>query len=120
VLFTISRLGKQATPTKLAKESALAHHTIIEILSRMEKQELVKKIKDLKKKNLIRFEMTEKGYKAFEESRARKSINEVMSILTQQEKNELWSLLMKIRNKTAKQLGINEVDLYPPSDFFKQ
>ena len=116
VLHSISRLGRGATPGRIAREMFLEPHSVSDMLSRMETRGLIKKVKDLEKKNLIRIEMTENGYEAYRKSACRKSINAIMSALSQKEKLELWSLLSKIRIGEMEQRGIENTDIYPPSD----
>ena len=47
--------------------------------------------KDLYKKNLVRIEVTDKGYDLYRTSRKRKYIDSVMSVLTEEEKTVLWA-----------------------------
>ena len=116
ILHTIFRLGKQASPGKIARETFLEPHSVSATLSRMQTRGLVKKVKDLERKNLIRIEMTEEGYEVYRKSLGRKSLNLIMSVLTHGKKLELWSLLAKIRNRAVERLGLEITDIYPPSD----
>jgi MarR family transcriptional regulator for hemolysin len=61
VLFVVEATGEQATPVEISRRLLRRHHTITGILSRMEKEGLVRKTKDLERKNLIRVSLTEKG-----------------------------------------------------------
>ena len=116
ILNAVFRLGKQATPGRIAREMFLEPHSVSDMLSRMEARGLIKKVKDMERKNLIRIEMTEIGHEAYRKSACRKSINDIMSALCQEEKLELWSLLSKIRIGEMEQQGIENTDIYPPSD----
>ena len=116
VLSTIARLGADISPKTIAQELFLEHHSVSEMLSRMEKKGLIKRVKDQERKNLIRLEVTEKGYEAYRMSTVRESTNIIMSALTQKEKLELWSILSKLRKSTTEHLGVESIDPYPPSD----
>ena len=115
VMHAIIRLGMNATPIELARQSSRERHSISEQISRMEKEGLVKKIRDLNRKNLVRIELTEKGYTLFEKTVERESIEYIMEELTWKEKQKFWSLLVRLRGKTAEYLGIEDNDLFPPS-----
>ena len=116
IMHAILRLGMNATPIEIARQASRERHSISEQISRMEKEGLVRKIRDLKRKNLVRVELTEKGYELFQETVNRESIEYIMMELTWEEKQELWSLLVRLRRKTAEYLDIEDNDLFPPSD----
>ncbi|MFC2020977.1 hypothetical protein ACFLU1_04200, partial [Chloroflexota bacterium] len=85
-------------------------------LARMEKRGLIKKVKDIKRKNIVSVEVTEKGYEAYNETTSRESIKGIMTVLNNDEMVELWSHLSKIRNRTMERLGMEIEDFFPPSD----
>jgi len=116
ILHAILRLGTNATPIEIARQSSRERHSISEQISRMEKEGLVKKIRDLKRKNLVRVELTEKGRALFQETVNRESIEFIMSELTWKEQRELWSLLVKLRRRTTEYHGIDGIRLFPPSN----
>jgi len=118
VLLTVLRLGEEATPSRISRDLFLEPHSISEHLKRMEKEGLVRRVKDLERKNLVRVELTPKGVKSYNESCARESIDTMMSVLTSREQMELWRILSKLRGAALKYTGMKmkEADLYPPSN----
>ena len=60
VLFIIQAIGEKATPAEITRWLFREPHSVSGMLSRMEKQGLVRKVKDLDGKNLVRIAMTEK------------------------------------------------------------
>ena len=116
VLRIVVRVGKSVTPTEIAKQLFLESNTITEQLNRMEADGLVKRVKDLDRKNLVRIAITKKGYSLFLKIEEQESIDKIMSVLTEEEKLELWSILAKIRGRALKELGLESTDLYPPAD----
>ena len=116
VLRTILELGIQASPSKLSKRLFLELNTISEQLKRMEAVGLITKVKDSNNKNPVRIEVTEKGYELHLKTEEHKSVEDILSVLTEEERTEFWSILSKIRGQAVKQLGISQADLYPPSD----
>ena len=119
VIRVALRLGEKATPTEIARQLFLETNSISEQLRRMETDGLIRKVKDLDKKNLIRIEVSQKGYDLYRKTRKRKYIDNVMSVLTEEERTELWSILAKLRGRAVKKLGLKDMELYPPSDYSK-
>ena len=117
VLRVALRLGEKTTPAEIARQLFLEPNSVSEQLRRMETEGLIKKVKDLDKRNLVRIEVTQQGYDLYRKTRKRKYIDNVMSVLTEKEKTELWLILAKLRGQAVKKLGMNSLDLYPPSDY---
>jgi DNA-binding MarR family transcriptional regulator len=113
VLFSVSIIGNKATPAELARWLFREPHSMSELLSRMEKAGLVKKVKDLKKKNLVRIVLTEKGRKAYELSTRHDSIDNILSCLSQEELQQFEKYLHRLRDKALNELGIEYKDYYP-------
>lgn len=116
VLSTIIRLGNEATLSNIARQLVMEVHSISAQLSRMEKEGLIKKLKNPKKKNLISIKITDKGYELYQKGMERLSIHSVMSILNEEEQQNLWKITAKIRQQSMRELGRGDVILYPPSD----
>ncbi|MDD5191488.1 MAG: MarR family transcriptional regulator, partial [Dehalococcoidales bacterium] len=81
VLFTIQDIGPEATPAEISRRMVREPHSISGLLSRMEKQGLIKRVKDLPKKNMVRVTLTAKGKEAYEYSTQRAAMYEIMSVL---------------------------------------
>ena len=78
VLFIVKAINGKAingpaTPAQISRWLFREPNTVSALLDRMEKQGLVKKIKDLEKKNLIRVVITEKGEEAYQQSKEAKA-----------------------------------------------
>jgi DNA-binding MarR family transcriptional regulator len=117
VLRVALRLDKKATPTEISRQLFLETNSVSEQLRRMESEGLINRVKDLDRKNLVRIEVTEKGYDIYRKSRTRKYIDSVMSALTEEEKTQLWTLLVKLRERAVKKLDMSGMELYPPSEY---
>lgn len=107
VLFAIKAIGDEATPADIARWLFRRPHSVSGILDRMSKAGLVKKSKDLHRKNLIRISLTEEGEKAFAQALKRASIQKIISALNEDQKRQLESLLETLRNRGLKELGLN-------------
>lgn len=108
ILFTIEAIGYPATPTEISRHLLREFHSISSILSRMEKQGLVKKVNDLNRKNLVRVSMTDKGRQVYHEAARRETILKILSCLSETEGQQLESSLKKLRDEALKNLGIEE------------
>jgi DNA-binding MarR family transcriptional regulator len=116
VLFTVVRQGREATPASIARELLLEPNSISEQLTRMEKDGLVRKVKDPDKRSRVLVELTDKGCSAFYSSATFRSSRKAMSVLTAEERSTLWALLAKLRDEALEQLSMSGDDIYPPSD----
>ena len=105
-LQAIQAIGDKATPAEVSRLLCREPHTISSLLVRMEEKGLIKKTKDLDKRNLVRITLTEKGLRAYERTTERKSIHELMSALSKKEQQRLTALLEKLRSKAMEKLGI--------------
>ena len=106
VLFIVDTIKDRATPAEIARWSFRTPHSISELLTRMVKDGLVKKVKDLDRQNWVRIVMTEKGRQAYDQSSRRESIRKIMSILSDEEHEQLSQLLEKIWGVALSELGI--------------
>jgi len=116
VLLTVMRLKRLATPANISRQLFWEPHTVSEQLKSMETKGLIRRVRDLERHNLIRVEATENGLEAYRQSARWKPTRKAMSVLTKEEKLQLWALLAKIREQAMKQLGLHGSDPFPPSD----
>lgn len=79
-------------------------HTISQLLMRMEKQGLVKRTRDLKRKNWVRITLTEKGETAYKDQTEMRAISKILSTLSPEECSKLGVSLKKIRDEAVKEL----------------
>lgn len=108
VLFVIHAIGFRATPAEISRCISREPHSVSGLLSRMEKEGLVERTKDLDRKNLIRISMTEKGKKAYQKTIKRDSIHNVMSCLSPEEHRQLRTNLEKLWSKALEELGLDD------------
>ena len=116
VLCTIMRLGNNATLSNIAQQLVLEVHSMSAQLKRMEKDGLIERISDHRKRNRMRIVVTDKGYELFIKGMERRTINSMMSVLTEEEQRNLWVIMAKLREQSMLELGKANQSLYPPSD----
>jgi len=115
LLFVVQALGNKATPAALSRYIIRQPHTVSALVDRMARRGLVKKVKDLDRKNLVRVVMTEKGQKTYELSTKRGPIHRIMGSLSKEEKKNFKNYLERIMAKARKEIGMDRDEL-PPSE----
>jgi DNA-binding MarR family transcriptional regulator len=115
LLFVVQAMGSQATPAALSRYLLRQPHTVSALVDRMTKRGLLKKVKDLERKNLVRVVITEKGTQAYERSTKRGPIHRIMNTLNEEEKKKFRSYLEKVYSVARKEIGMDR-DSLPPSD----
>jgi DNA-binding MarR family transcriptional regulator len=96
VLRTIKELGSNATLAEIAKQSDREIHVISRQAVSMEKDGLIRRIKDTPKSNLLRLVLTEKGLGILKISRKSRSIDSILSFLSAEERQQMESVLNRI------------------------
>ena len=107
VLFAIKALNAtegKATPAEISRWLLREPHTVSRILSRMEKDGLVSKMKGSGKKRKVCITLTEEGEQAYRHTLKRESIREIMSCLSEEEHQQLNSMLKTLRDRAIENL----------------
>lgn len=110
-LLAIQALGSKATPTEISRWVFRRPHSVSEILDRMEREGLVKKVKSSGLRVRTTVVLTEKGQEAYDKSTERQRIVEIMSSLSEEERRRLRSNLETLRDEALKHVAR---DLTPP------
>lgn len=100
ILRHIKVLGDKATPAQIARTMFKEPTSVSAMIIRMEKQGLVKRAKDCRKKNQVRVYLTEKGKKAHRDASRRESVKRIMSRLSQENREHLFVALLELRKST--------------------
>lgn len=116
VMFCVTQLGKEATPSAISRQLIVEPHSVSQLLTRLERDGLVRRVKDLEFKNRVRIELTRDGKDIYRKSLRRRSTKKIMSALTADEREQIWLLLAKLRDAALKQIGKKPIFVYPPSD----
>ncbi|MBN1857007.1 MAG: MarR family transcriptional regulator [Dehalococcoidia bacterium] len=96
VLMVLQTRDNNATPTEISQWLLREPHTISALLDRMEKDGLVRRFRDMHKKNTVRVAMTEKGRHAYEKSLERDTFHNLMSVLSDTEREQLRNAMTKL------------------------
>jgi DNA-binding MarR family transcriptional regulator len=115
IMFLISVIGHDATPGEIARWTPHRAHAISTLLDRMEKDGLVQRVKDMKRKSMVRIEITPKGRDIQLKAGSLEPIHEMMSALSGEECLQLKVLLLKLREGVCNIAKV-DVPLFPPTD----
>ena len=113
VLFIANSIGEEAIPAEISRWLLRKPATISGLLHRMEKARLIERVKDLPRKNLVRVRLTEKGRQAYKQSLKREAIHKTMSCLSEEERKQLASILVKLRKRVTEVLRHREEIPFP-------
>ncbi len=113
VLVIVCSLGKNATPSEISRWLLRRPNTISTIVERMIKKGLVRKKIHSKRKNMVRVVLTKKGRELESKIRGYNSINEMMSPLSKEDKEQLKSYLQTLRDKAFKILNLVDRPVFP-------
>jgi len=102
VLVAITELGTSATLANVAKELEREPNVISLQTVLMEKDGLIKRIKNTPKSNLLKLELTEKGRDIINASRHSEAILKILGSLPKGERQQLDSILNKVLLKSQK------------------
>src|SRR5699024_459410 len=92
------------TIADLSQKMFLAFSTTTDLVDRMEKNDLVKRIRDEKDRRVVRIKLLEEGKRVIEEviDKRRLYLNSVLSDFTEDEVGELSQLLSKLHEEMKK------------------
>jgi DNA-binding MarR family transcriptional regulator len=98
----------QATPGMLTRALFLEHHSVSELINRLEEKGLVKRKKDSEKKNVVRLTITEKGRKDCFQAMQTDFITGIMSSLSEEQRQQFGACLTVLLNKALDELGLSD------------
>lgn len=111
VLSLAKTLGEKATPAEISRMLLRQPHTVSAMVNRMKTNGLIRKVKDLDRKNLIRVVLTEKGNEAYKLTTKRGPIRRILGALNEEERKEFHQYLDRIMEKAREELGMDRDDL---------
>lgn len=104
LLFAVEASGGKPSGTELSKWMFREPHTISGLIGRLMRNGLITRAKVPGKKNMMEVSLTEKGKKAYQDSLKMESIHEILSCLTDKEREQLYATLQKLRDKALQTL----------------
>jgi MarR family transcriptional regulator, organic hydroperoxide resistance regulator len=107
ILFLVEAMGKDVTPAKISRMLLREPHSVSGILMRMEKQGLIKRAKNMERKNLIRITLTTKGENALKQAMKKEGVKHVLSKLTEEQRRQLKQTLTSLKEAGMKELNLS-------------
>lgn len=104
VLYWVKTSKAPPTPADLSRLLFRRPHTVYDLLGRMEKQGLVSRKRDPRRKNVSRIVLTDKGEQAFKRQKEVRGIAGILSELTPEESGTVLAALEKLRKKAIEEL----------------
>jgi DNA-binding MarR family transcriptional regulator len=98
IIYTLHK----TTLTELARVTNRGINTLSSVMTTMERDGLVKKTREKPKSTLLSFELTEKGLDAYNRGNNSKATQTIMSVLSEEERQQLISMLKRIIAKAKK------------------
>lgn len=111
ILWLVNAMGKDVTPAKISRMLLREPHSISGILMRMEKQGLIKRAKNMERKNLIRVTLTAKGENALKQAMKKDGVKNLASNLNEEQRKQLKQALTILKQTGMKQLNLNPKSL---------
>jgi DNA-binding MarR family transcriptional regulator len=105
MLFMIQVLGDRSIPSELARRLFLEPNSVSEVVDRMVKNGLVRRVNDLRKKNSVRIELTDRGRDIYVESVRQEPVHKIMAFLSNEEHKKLRAILHKLWGRVMEELG---------------
>jgi DNA-binding MarR family transcriptional regulator len=116
IMFAIVALGEQATPIMISRYVMRKRHTVSYLLAKMENLGLVKRTRDLDRKNRIRASLTPTAREMYNEyvmNRRPYFLARILSGLSSTDKDNLFDYLSQLKEKALSYLPIRKVKLPP-------
>lgn len=117
VLMVVHTMEGRATPAELSRILLRQPHSVSALINRMQSKGLVKKVKDLERKNMVRVTLTKKGEQAYEVTCKRGPIHRILGSLDEGEREDFQQCLDKIMEKARNELGLDRDEL-PSSEVY--
>jgi DNA-binding MarR family transcriptional regulator len=96
VLFFAHASNNSITPAGISKQMVQDNHATTQLINRMEKRGLLKKVKDLPRANMVRVVLTKKGELVLQNTLTTPSGDKALSALSSVEKKHFVSYLHKV------------------------
>lgn len=105
LIFAVQCIGDRATPAQISRWLFRESHSVSGLLDRMEKKGLIRRSKDLDRRNLVRISLTEKAQRFYNSYAEMKAIDTLLSVLSEEEQAQLGEYLQRLRDKALDVLG---------------
>ena len=113
MLRAIEAIGLNPTPTEISRWLFREPHSTSTLLVRMERKGLVKRDKDLRRKNLVRVSLTRKGHEIFAKAAEFEPLHRIFADLSHEERQQLEASLRMVWGKAMEEITLEHLVSYP-------
>lgn len=114
ILFLVDAMGEDITPAKIGRMMLREPHTVTQILIRMESHGLIKRTKNMERKNQIRITLTAKGEKARKQAMKLEGTTGILAGLSVAQQKQLKATLAALKEAGRKELRLSPKALLWP------
>ena len=114
ILFLVDAMGENVTPAKITRMMLREPHSTTGILVRMEKHGLIKRTKNMERKNQIRVTLTAKGEKALKQAMKLEGTTGIIARLSTVQQKQLKASLTALKEAGKKELHLSPKALLWP------
>ncbi len=116
VMFVIHTLGGKSRPAEIARWLVREPHSISGLLTRMEGDGLLQRKPDPECLNAVSIVLTGKGRDICDKTFRRESLRQVFVELSEEERKELMSSLIRLRDRALKDRKVRNTPPFPAAD----
>lgn len=116
VMFVIHTLEGRARPADIARWLVREPHSISGLLTRMERDGLLKREPDPERRNSVSIVLTAKGKDVCDKTFRRETVREVLSCLSEEERKSLRGTLIKLRDRALKDRRMRNKPPFPTAN----
>ena len=114
ILLVLLAAKDDVNSYRIAKWLVLEHHSVSELIDRMEKEGLVNKVRNHDNRRSIRIQLTDKGVNAAEQASKAESFHTVMAVLSEKDRRQFINVLKRLRDNALQELALTNTLPYPP------
>ncbi len=113
VLFVIHTMGGRTRPADIARWLVREPHSISGLLSRMERDGLIKRVPDPDRKNAVSIVFTEYGRDICSKTFQRESVKQILECLSNEDRKQLMASLIRLRDRALKDRRVRNRPPFP-------
>ena len=118
VLYIVKAADYPVTPADISRQLLREPQTISVMLKQMAKKGLIRRLRDIERKNVIRVILTEKGEHAYRQAAGKRGVGlEILGCLSPEERSTLRSLLTKVWERGLETLLKDLTVRYPATPY---
>ena len=105
LLYLLETAEDSITPAEISRRFFREPHSVSELISRMEKRGLVKRMKDLPRKNMVRIVLTDEGHDIYQRSKkTHEPLLRIMSKLSNEQREQLRLFLTILQDAAVDEI----------------